>query len=146
MTVVVFNYANWIARYPEFTTLFNGVNPATVAPLCFDEAQAYCNNTNNSPVRDICERTLFLNQLTAHIVALNFGVNGQAPNQLVGRISSAGEGSVHVNADMGKVSDFAAWFLQTKYGAAFWQASVQYRQMRYMPPPQEPYDYIPRQG
>jgi len=146
MAIVVFNYANWIARYPEFTTLFNGADPTVVAPICFDEAQAYCNNTNGSPVKDVYLRALFLNQLTAHIVALNFGVNGQAPSQLVGRISSAGEGSVHVSADMGKVSDYQAWFLQTKYGAAFWQASVQYRQMRYMPPPQEPYDYIPRQG
>jgi hypothetical protein len=144
MAVVVFNYANWIARYPEFTTLYNSVDPTVVAPECFVEAQAYCNNTNGSPVSDIPTRTLFLNMLTAHIVALNFGVNGQAPSQLVGRVSNAHEGSVGVTADMGKVSDFAAWFMQTKYGAAFWQASAQYRMMRYMPPFRNAYDFIPR--
>ena len=141
MAVVIFNFDNWIARYPEFATVSN---ISAVAPICFSEATAYCNNTDGSPVRDIVLRTLFLNMLTAHIVALNFGVNGQAPTQLVGRVSNAHEGSVSVSADMGKVSDYAAWFLQTKYGAAYWQASAQYRMMRYMPPPCTPYDFIPR--
>jgi len=134
MGIVVFNYTSWIARYPEFTTLFSGVDPTIVAPQCFAEAGLYCNNSNNSPVCDIPTRTYLLNMLTAHIMQLNFGSNGQAPSQLVGRISSAGQGSVNVSADMGKVSQYQAWFEQTKYGAAFWQASIQYRQMRYVPP------------
>lgn len=133
MAIVVFNYTNWIARYPEFATLANGVNPAVVAPLCFDEAGLYCNNTNGSPVLSIPIRTQLLNMLTAHIVFLNYGANGQAPTQLVGRISSAGEGSVNVSTEM-KMPGSAAWFMQSKYGAAFWQASAQYRMMRYVPP------------
>ncbi len=134
MAIVVFNYANWIARYPEFTTLASGANPATVAPECFTEACLYCNNTDASLVTDIPTRTMLLNMLTAHIVALNFGANGEPPSALVGRISSAGGGSVNVSAEMAGNTAYSAWFNQTKYGAAYWQASAQYRMMRYVPP------------
>ena len=141
--IVVFNYAIWIARYPEFSTV---PNIAEVAPICFAEAGVYCNNTPSSPVCDVALRAMFLNMLTAHIVAINFGVGGQPASQLVGRINSAGEGSVHVASDMGKVSEYAAWFLQTKYGAAYWQASAQYRTMLYVAPPRGAFDFIPRMG
>lgn len=142
MASVVFNYANWIARYPEFTTLANGANPTVVVPMCFDEATIYCNNTDRSPVCSIPERTALLNMLTAHIVALNFGVNGQAPNQLVGRISTAGEGSVNVGTEM-KTPGNAAWYMQTKYGAAYWQATTNYRMMHYVPSPYRPIVTLP---
>ena len=144
MAIVVFNYASWIARYPEFSTLANGADPTVVAPECFNEACLYLNNTNGSLVCDVNIRTTLLNMLTAHIMLLNFGANGQAPSQLVGRVSSAGQGSVNVSATMGPASGSAAWFQQTKYGAAYWQASAQYRMMRYQPPPATPYDYIGR--
>jgi hypothetical protein len=128
MAIVVFNYKSWLARYPEFAT----VDPTAVEE-CFPEACLYCNNTNFSPVKDINARRILLNMLTAHIVFLNFGANGQAPSQLVGRIASAGEGSVNVSTEL-KLPGSAAWFTQTKYGAAFWQASAAYRMMRYVPP------------
>ena len=129
MAIVVFNYLRWVARYPEFAT----VDQTVVEDECFPEACLYCNNTNSSPVADINARRILLNMLVAHIVFMNFGANGQTPSQLVGRISSAGEGSVNVSTEL-KMPGSAAWFTQTKYGAAFWQASASYRMMRYVPP------------
>ena len=129
MAVVAFDSAGFLKRYPEFT----GVDP-TLLPLFFAEAGLYCNNTDNSIVTDLPTRTTLLWMLTAHIAALNAGTNGQKPTDLVGRISSAKQGSVSVTAEMGPTTDSSAWFNQTKYGAAFWQASISYRSMRYVSP------------
>lgn len=125
--VVVFNYATWSARYPEFSSV-----QQAKAQQYFNEAQLYCDNTACSIVTDLCERAILLNQLTAHIAALNAPVNGQPSSPLVGRISGATEGSVSVQAQMDVASGSAQWFNQTKYGAAFWQATAQYRSMRYV--------------
>ena len=104
-------------------------------PQMFFEATFYLDNTDNSQVQDIPTRTLFLNMLTAHVTALNLGVNGQSANSLVGRVSDTKVGSVSVKADMGTTSEAAAWYGQTKYGAAYWRASSQFRGMLYIPAP-----------
>ena len=121
MATVVFNPQLFVQRYPEFNTL-----DAALLQLYFSEATLYCRNDGGGPVSDLPTLTMFLNMLTAHIAALNGGVNGQTPTQIVGRISSASEGSVNVSTDL-KVSDGAAWYAQTKYGLAYWQASLPYR-------------------
>lgn len=126
--VVEFVTADFLARYPEFTAL-NTASPALLG-LYFGEATLYLNNTTASRVVDIETRTPLLYMLTAHIAAMNGGVNGQQPSQLVGRIDKATEGTVSVSADMPGATANAAWFLQTKYGAAYWQATARYRQMR----------------
>lgn len=122
MAAVTFNYATFTARYPEFAT----VAQAT-AQAYFDEAAAlYCDNTDASPVQDANKRALMLNQLVAHLAALN-------NTALVGRVTAATEGSVSVTVDPGITTGSAAWYQQTKYGAAFWQASKPYRMFRYQP-------------
>jgi len=121
MAIVTFNSEAFLARYPEFNTL-----SPTLLQAYFTEATFYCRNDGGGPVQDLPTLTVLLNMLTAHIAALNGGVNGQNPTQMVGRLTSAGEGSVHVSMDM-KAPDSAAWFMQTKYGAAYWQASLPYR-------------------
>lgn len=78
---------------------------------------------------------MFLNMLTAHIAALNASINGQSPSPLVGRISNASEGSVSVGVQMDLAPGSAQWFAQTKYGIAYWQASLQFRSMLYFPGP-----------
>lgn len=128
MAIVVFDPAAFKARYPEFSTLSDALVQAY-----FDEATIYLNNTDQSRVADVAVRKTLLWMLTAHVSALNGGVNGQPASPLVGRINSATEGSVSVQADMGAVPGSAAWFLQTKYGAAFWQASAPFRTMQYVP-------------
>lgn len=125
--VVDFDPAAFLARYPEFTSI------AAALPGYFVEATIYLNNTPASIVQDLTIRALLLNMLTAHIAALNGGVSGQPASPLVGRLNQASEGSVSVSADMGAVSANAAWFLQTKYGAAYWQATSAYRRFSYVP-------------
>ncbi|WP_277963895.1 DUF4054 domain-containing protein [Pseudomonas sp. RIT-To-2] len=128
MGVVVFDVASFRVRYPEFATVSDELLQAY-----FDEATVYLNNTECSPVTDVAKRALLLNMLVAHVAALNAGTNGEAASPLVGRINSATEGSVSVTTDMGAVAGSAAWFMQTKYGASYWQATVNLRSFRYFP-------------
>jgi hypothetical protein len=136
LTVATFDYALWAARYPELAT---SVNPM-LANEYFAEAGGYLDNTDNSPVADPTTRLRLLNMLVAHIAALNAPLNGQASTAGVGRVSQASEGSVSVTLDMGTTSANAAWFQQTKYGAAFWQATASLRTMRYVPGCQPVFD------
>lgn len=128
MAVVVFDLAGFRVRYPEFASLSDALLNAY-----FLEATLYLDNTDGSIVSDITIRSPLLNMITAHVAALNGGVNGQAATDLVGRISSASEGSVSVSAEMGPPSGSSAWFMQTRYGSAFWQASSAYRTFQYFP-------------
>lgn len=126
MAVAAFDYAGWAARYPEFGT----IGPI-LAGEYFAEAGLYLNNTDGSVVRDVNVRRTLLYMITAHIAQLNAPKNGVAASDLVGRVNSASEGSVSVGAEY-QVPGSAAWFAQTKYGAAYWQATAQYRTMRYV--------------
>lgn len=127
MAVVAFDLAGFRVRYPEFATVVDALLGAY-----FVESTIYLDNTDSSIVTDVVRRSLLLNMLTAHITALNSGVNGQPPAGIVGRVNSASEGSVSVSADMGPPSGSSAWFMQTKYGASFWQASANFRTFRYV--------------
>ena len=134
---VVFVYSSWTARYPEFQAVIS-----IQAQLYFNEACLYCDNTACSPVRDPIVLITLLNMLTAHIAWLNSPQTNGAPDSngnesappLVGRIASGAEGSVNVAVEMPTQPGSAAWFQQTKYGAAYWAASAQYRQAVYRSP------------
>ena len=123
--VVTFDYTGWTLRYPEFVSVTQ-----PLAQAYFNEACLYCDNTGAGPVNDAPTLSMLLNMLTAHIAQLNAAIGGQAASPLVGRISEATEGSVHVSADLPAVPGSAAWFAQTKYGLAFWQATAQFRTFR----------------
>jgi hypothetical protein len=129
MTIAVFDYGLWAARYPE---LAPSINPA-LAGEYFLDAGLILNNTDSSPVSNATTRLRLLNMLVSHIAALNAPLNGQASSAGVGRMSSATEGSVSIQLDYGTPSNNSAWFLQTKYGAMFWQATALLRAMRYVP-------------
>lgn len=136
MAAVAFNYTAWAQRYPEFVAKATPAQLVTepLATLYFQEACQYCDNTDSSPVPNdppVYQRATFLNMLTAHIAFLNRA----GSSDLVGRISDATEGSVSVSTDVGDLPGSAAWFAQSKYGFAFWQASAIYRKMLYVPPP-----------
>lgn len=126
--VVVFDPSAFNVRYPEFSTVSDDLLQAY-----FDEATLYLSNTDGSRVQDVEQRAPLLWMLTAHIALLNSGANGQGASPLVGRVNTATEGSVSVGTDMGVVPFTAAWFLQSRYGAAFWQATARYRTMQYVP-------------
>ena len=128
---VVFDYNSWSVRYPELSSSVS----SGLAQLYFNEACLYCDNSAVSLVpSDNGVRAMVLNMLTAHIAALNAPLNGQPSSPLVGRTSNATEGSVSVQTDF-QVPGTAAWFAQSKYGAAAWQAMLPYRSGRYLPPP-----------
>lgn len=132
MTAVVFDPAAFKLRYPQFAAVSD-----SLLGMYFDEATLYLSNSDCSPVQNIARRTMLLWMLTAHIAVLNGAgtpagaAGGPTP---VGRASSGTEGSVSASLEYA-VPGTAAWFAQTQYGAAFWQATISLRSFRYIPEP-----------
>ena len=112
--IVQFNYARWLARYPEFSQV-----QQPTAQEYFGEATLYLRNDGTGPVRDAGTQLRLLNMLTAHIAALNApSADGAAAPPLVGRISNATEGSVSVQTQNDYPPGTVQWFQQTKHGSA----------------------------
>lgn len=131
--IVAFDYAAWIAAYPEFANV-----PEPTALAYFNQATLYQANDGGGPPITVAAQALtLLNMLTAHIASINAPPDqGGSGSTLVGRVSSASEGSVSVQTDFGDAkssSPSAAWFNQTKYGAAWWQATAPFRTFRHRP-------------
>jgi hypothetical protein len=132
--VVTFNPAVFLGRYPEFTAAYNA-NPALYQSF-FDEAGLYVNNTSLTVVQNYTKLGVYLNMVTAHIAFLAGQLSADGQARPVGRVSSATEGSVSASfEDVGPTPGTGAWFLQSQYGAAFWQATTCYRGMQYSPQP-----------
>ena len=129
MPAVVFDPAAFKARYPEFAAV---ADPTLAA--CFDEAGLYLSNSDNSPVQNVTRRAVLLNMLTAHIAAFGGALSSDGQPRPVGRVSSATEGSVSASMEY-LAPGSSAWFAQTQYGAAFWQATSGLRGFRYIPQP-----------
>lgn len=137
MAIAAFDYAAWVLRYPEF-----GAVSAERAALFFAEAGLYLDNTDASPITDVTYRGVLLNMLTAHVAALSGALEADGkPSGLVGRVSSASEGQVSVSVDGGMLPASAAWYAQTPYGLAYWQATKRQRGAAYVPP--APYNFEP---
>jgi hypothetical protein len=137
MTAVTFNYATWVARYPEFAAVSE-----PFAQAYFDESGLYCANVESNPAFADGTLSVLLNMLTAHIAWLsaprdlngNPASSGSPPSQIVGRISSASQGSVSVSTEYGDVtggSPSQAWYMLSQYGAQFWAATAKFRTARY---------------
>ena len=115
---VAFDPVYFAARYPEF----NAVS-STLLGYYFNEAGVILGNTGSSIVADGTvggRRYTLLHLLTAHVAQLNSGSSAQPLSPLVGRIASAGQGSVSVSTDMGAQPASASYYMQTRYGAQFW--------------------------
>ncbi len=126
--IVTFDPVGWAARYTEFAYLPQATILAYAA-----EAQMYLRNDGGGPVNNATVQLTLLNMVTAHVAALNAPLpNGQPGPTLVGRISSASEGSVSVSAQNDYPPGTPQFFQQTKYGSAFWAASAPYRRMKYV--------------
>lgn len=129
--VAVFDPQMFLARYPEF----NRVGIATLQAY-FCEAGLYLNNSPCSIVQNVSKRLVLLNMLTAHIGFLGGALTCDGQPRPVGRVSDATEGSVSASfAYTEPTPGSGPWFNQTTYGAAFWQATTQYRSARYVPQP-----------
>lgn len=131
MPAVVFDPAAFKARYPEFAAV---TDPTLAA--CFDEAGLYLSNTDNSPVQNLTRRATLLNMLTAHVAYIGGLLSADGMPRPVGRVSQASEGSVSAAFEgVPPTPGSGAWFQQSQYGAAFWQATSSLRGMRYIPCP-----------
>lgn len=128
--------ATW--DYSKFTTMFPAfaTNPSQATlQLYFDMAGTWLRNDGTGPVKNADMQQNLMFMLTAHLAQLFNGPDGTGSSGIVGRISSATEGSVTVATEMESTLS-SAWFVQTPYGAAFWQATAAYRSFaRYLPGP-----------
>lgn len=128
---VTFDYNTWRTRYPEFANVSE-----PLATLYFNEAALYHKNDGSGPVQESNTQLMLMNMVTAHVAKLNAPRrDGAEAPDIVGRITDASEGSVSASADYGDtIGQQQAFFLQTKYGAAYWAATRAYRMARYKAP------------
>ena len=131
MTVAVFVVADWRVRFPEFSNVSDDeVND------CFTDATMILDNTDASLApcdpATYLPRLRYLWHLTAHLAQLYFGSTVQAQSRVVGRISSAGQGSVNMSAEYNG-PQAASWYNQTQYGATYWNMTRQLRTFQYVP-------------
>lgn len=123
MSSVTLDFAKFQADYPKFSNI-------TSDQFDFLSKQVimYLDNTDNSVVDDLVARENMLYLLVAHLAYLFYGdASGNGGAGAVGRVSSAREGSVEVDMDIGNMPFNAAFFSQTPYGFMFWQMTKPYR-------------------
>lgn len=114
----------------EFRELYPSIQ-ATDAQLemYFEMAETFLDNTPCSVVKDLGARKRLLYLLVAHIAMLT-GM-AESGNPVVGRIGNATEGTVSVGLDYGTMGNNERWYLQTPWGAMYWQLTKRYRSMVY---------------
>jgi hypothetical protein len=137
---VTYDFPTWVGMFPEF----ENVSPL-MGQAYFNIATAtiIANNVSNPAACDGNLPTLIY-LATSHVAWLMSPKDGtglptsdpsRAPaSQLVGRISSAAEGSVNVQTEYpldGTSSAQEKYLAQTKYGVALWAAMAPYRTARY---------------
>lgn len=121
--VVVFNEAEFRALYPSVNATGPQLNDYFVM------AETFLDNTPCSVVKDLEARKRLLYLLVAHIATLT-GM-AEKGNNVVGRISSATEGTVSISLDYGVMGNNERWYLQTPWGAMYWQLTKKYRSAVY---------------
>lgn len=120
--IAIFVYADWAALYPEFSNVTQAQ-----ATSQFALAGLYLRNDGTGLVCDPTLQTYLMYLVVAHLCFLAYGDNtGSGGSQLVGRISGATQGSVSVQTDLPSTPS-QAWFVQSKYGFQFWQATAAFR-------------------
>lgn len=130
MEVVVLNTAKFQNDYPEFSNI-----PVPTLPTLFDQATDYLNNTESSLVVEYDKRERFLYLLMAHLAYMRYGTDKGIGGMsgMVGRVSSASEGSISASSELGQVEFRNAWYTLSPYGMDYWQATKVYRMADYYP-------------
>lgn len=127
-TLASFNYQGWVDIYPEFT---DTVTPDQ-ANLLFTYAQVFLDNTGAGVVQDLTTLTVFFNLIVAHLGQIQYGSSKRPATGQVGRIGSAGEGSVSVSFDFENGAGTQKFWSQTEYGAMYWAMTARYRCFKYI--------------
>lgn len=129
MAIVNLDITIFRAMYPEFSNVTDAL-----LPFLFDQSTDYLDNTDFSLVDDAVKRERLLYLLMAHLAYVKYGdAQNNGGSGMVGRISSASEGSVSVSADMNQGEFRYSWYTQSPYGMSFWQATKVYRMANYYP-------------
>ncbi|CNF26247.1 Uncharacterised protein [Yersinia nurmii] len=129
MAIVALDIPKFRAMFPEFSNIADDL-----LPFLFDQATDYLNNTEYSLVIDVTKRERLLYLLMAHLAYMRFGDDkGNGGSGMVGRLSSASEGSVSVSSEAGVVEFRYMWYTQSPYGMDYWQATKVYRMANYYP-------------
>lgn len=132
--IVTFDEAAFLARFPEFAT-WAAAHPGQLAERFTEVTLLYVNNTPYAYVMDVTERSILINYAIAHILTMGGALapadDAGAVAGKVGRISGATEGTVSAQLDMGAQPGTAAWWLQSQYGATYWNGTAKYRSFRY---------------
>lgn len=131
--VVEFVPADFKALYTQFSAVSDAL-----LNLYFQLATMIVNNRCTSVVDNATLREQLLNLLVAHMATLwPTAASGGSGGGLVGNVTSATEGTASVSAAWASaVSQSMAFFIQTQFGALFWQLTSPYRSFRYVAPPQ----------
>lgn len=122
--IVVFDLPKFRSLYPTLKATDDQLN------WYFVEATMLLNNTEKSCVKSLVEREVLLFLLVAHFAALQQRVEGN--NEVVGRVSSASQGSVSVSLDNGQTTLSDKWYQQTPYGSKYWALTAKYRSFLYI--------------
>lgn len=129
MAIVTLDIPKFRAMFPEFSNVSD-----EQLTFLFEQSTDYLNNSDYSLVDDAIKRERLLYLLMAHLAYMRYGdEKGNGGSGMVGRISSATEGSVSVSSDLGPVEFRYAWYTQSPYGMDFWQATKVYRMANYYP-------------
>lgn len=122
-----FNYSEWIARYPEFSTKINPIQAKNYSDL----SVSFFNPTKNgSIVCDPKERMNLFYLLVAHTAyVMNLGHDGV---QLGGVVNSVSEGSVSISSDTSSLAGMEAWLAKSNYGQMFAALTKKYRSALYI--------------
>ncbi len=121
-----FNIAAWRGQYPRFNLTDDQIQGyVEQSYLYYDDC---CGRKPPCPTKR--QQLRFL--LVAHIAELESRSSSGAG--MVGAITNASEGSVSIGtATLGDMAGMNAYFAQTPYGLAFWQATLSLRSAFYVP-------------
>jgi len=124
--VVVFDPAAFKVVFDEFATV-----PDAKLNYYFNLAATTILDNSENACIPLVERTILFDLLVAHQAELKKRIE-EGNSGLVGRISSASEGSVSISTDYQIQGNTAQWYNQTPYGAQYWAMTAKYRTFTYV--------------
>ena len=124
--IFVFDPALFKAVYPQFANVDNAL-----LNYFFEKAESTLLDNSETACVPLKERKILFYLLVAHMAELQKRID-EGNSSLVGRVSSASEGSVSIGTDYNIGGNSAQWYNQTPYGAEYWALTVRYRSSLYV--------------